>query len=88
MGDKDILVTNETTVYAVGEGFLADDTFVIKASLYVGGVLENGKRRATFVIVQPSEAQASSPRSAAGARDWTPSSSDPTVGELGPDIAQ
>ena len=82
VGNQEVIVTDETSIYVSGEGKEEVELFVRGASLYIGGMEKNGERTATFVVVrqsQPSFSQRS--RSATDARYSVPSRSNPNVGQ-------
>ena len=82
VGNQEVIVTDETSIYVSGEGKEDVDLFVRGASLYIGGMEKNGERTATFVVVRqsrPSFSQRS--RSVTDSRYSVPSSSNPNVGQ-------
>ena len=84
VGNKKVFVGGNTSIYVSGEHATDSGHFVNRASLYVGGVVEDGIARANFVVVRPAKSKVTSfgPSAAVAAKSQhlTPSASNPNVG--------
>lgn len=86
IGKRKVFVGENTSIYVSGDNGFGSGHFVNRASVYAGGIVENGIAQAAFVVVRPAEASFMGGRTpamaAANAGHLTRSVSNPNVGVL------
>ena len=83
VGTKQVFIGDKTSIYISGQGTAEAGHYVNKASLYVGGVINDGFAQAAFVVVRPAPPKFQGfrrPERTSRDRHTIPSPTNPNVG--------